>query len=190
MMTYGFDPYVPEINVQSVSFSVQNISSAHITTEGEIKFNITKAADCAVSIYDDIVVSIFYKEKPLSMTAKGRLWPNEWMGPEDLADAQTLNIWCPNVKVEIVAKTGLGTMAGGGGGGGGGGLGAIEMQIPDGGKWHTPQWPTLQLPVVSHYYSPHSHVMLFPPFAAKVGATLFRPKRLIAEVKARIAIRV
>ncbi|KAF7138136.1 hypothetical protein RHSIM_Rhsim07G0169200 [Rhododendron simsii] len=163
-MTYGFDPYGPEVRVESVSFSVQNISSCHITTEGEIKFNITRAADCAVSIYDNIVMSIFYKEKPLSMTvmepftqkgmnhtmvkamfpsivspidsriskrialyfirnssfefsfdvkAKGRLWPNEWTGPENSANARTLNIWCPNVKVEIVAKTGLGTMAGG-----------------------------------------------------------------------------
>ncbi|KAG5541074.1 hypothetical protein RHGRI_021079 [Rhododendron griersonianum] len=52
MMTYGFDPYGPEIHIESASFSVQNFSSYHITTEGEIKFNITKAADCAVSIYD------------------------------------------------------------------------------------------------------------------------------------------
>ncbi|KAI8547686.1 hypothetical protein RHMOL_Rhmol07G0215500 [Rhododendron molle] len=162
MMTYGFDPYGPEIRLESVSFSLQNISLSKITTRGEITFDITKPHDCSVSIYDDIVVSIFHKEKPLSMTvmepftqkekntmvkamfpsivspidtrvskrmalylvrnssfefsfdvkAKGRLWPNEWMGPEDSDDARWINIWCPDVKVEIVAKTGLGTMAG------------------------------------------------------------------------------
>ncbi|KAG5540781.1 hypothetical protein RHGRI_020868 [Rhododendron griersonianum] len=163
MMTHGFDPNGPEIHIQSVTFSVQNISSSHITTRGEIKFIVAKPRDCSASIYDDTVVSIFYKEKPLSMTvmepftqkeknhtmvkamfpsivspidtrvskrmalyfvhnssfefsfdvkAKGRLWPNKWMGPEDSDDARWINIWCPNVKVEIVAKTGLGTMAG------------------------------------------------------------------------------
>ncbi|KAI8553510.1 hypothetical protein RHMOL_Rhmol05G0021600 [Rhododendron molle] len=50
-------------------------------------------------------------EFSFDVKAKGRLWPYEWMGLEDSEDARWINIWCPNVKVEIVAKTRLETMA-------------------------------------------------------------------------------
>ncbi|KAH7847155.1 hypothetical protein Vadar_022602 [Vaccinium darrowii] len=157
-------PYGPEIHVHAVSFSLHNISSNHVTTKGEITFNVTNPLDCAAPLYGDIVVSIFYGEEPLSKTimepftlmemnhttakamfpskispvktwvseriasyfmsnssfefsfnveANGRLWPNNT--PEDMeidVSMRTISIRCPNVKVEIVTKTGEGTMIG------------------------------------------------------------------------------
>ncbi|KAH7846456.1 hypothetical protein Vadar_014239 [Vaccinium darrowii] len=157
-------PYGPEIHVHAVSFSLHNISSAHVTTKGEITFNVTNPPDCAVPLYGDFVVSIFYGQEPLSTTimepftqmemnhtmakalfpskispvktwvseriasyflsnssfeflfnvkANGRLWPNN--APEDMETERSIlaiSISCPNVKVEIVTKTGEGTMIG------------------------------------------------------------------------------
>lgn len=158
-----FDPYGPEIYIQAVSFSLHNISSAYVTTKGEITFNVTKPLDCAVPMYGDIGVSIFYEKEHLSMTimepftqmemnhtmakalfpskispietwvakriawnftsnssfefpfdvkATEGLWPNNGTVPEDMKTERFITIWCPNVMVEIVTKTGVGTMIG------------------------------------------------------------------------------
>ncbi|KAF7138174.1 hypothetical protein RHSIM_Rhsim07G0170400 [Rhododendron simsii] len=128
-----------------------------------VAVNVAKPPDGSVPMYGDIVVSIFYKEKPLSMTimepfthkeinhtmvkvmfpskispveprdlkrmtlyfvsyssfefsfdvkANGRLWPNNWIGPEDTETERFISVRCPDVKVDIVTKTGVGTMTG------------------------------------------------------------------------------
>ncbi|KAH7846879.1 hypothetical protein Vadar_019278 [Vaccinium darrowii] len=51
-------------------------------------------------------------EFSFDVKAIGYLWPDKWLGPGDFRSERWLTIWCPNVKVEIVTKTGLGTMAG------------------------------------------------------------------------------
>ncbi|KAH7847436.1 hypothetical protein Vadar_025995 [Vaccinium darrowii] len=157
------DPYDPEIYIQAVSFSLHNISLAHVTTKGEITFNVTKPLDCVVSMYGDIAVSIFYEKEhlstmvmepftqmemnhtmakalfpskispietwvskriasnftlnssfefPFDVKATGGLWPNNGTVPEDMKTERFITIWRPNVKVEVVTKTGVGTMIG------------------------------------------------------------------------------
>ncbi|KAH7846686.1 hypothetical protein Vadar_016953 [Vaccinium darrowii] len=163
MRASAVDRYSPEIYIHAVSFSLHNISSAHVTTKGEITFNVTKPLDCAVLMYGDIAVSIFYEKEHLSTTimepftqmemnhtmtkalfpskispietwvakkiawnfissssfefpfdvkATGGLWPNNGTVPQDKKTERFLTILCPNVKVEIVTKTGVGTMIG------------------------------------------------------------------------------
>lgn len=51
-------------------------------------------------------------ELSFDVKAKGNMWPNEWMRRGDIQSERLITFRCPNVKVEIVAKTGLGTMAG------------------------------------------------------------------------------
>ncbi|KAH7847081.1 hypothetical protein Vadar_021621 [Vaccinium darrowii] len=40
------------------------------------------------------------------------MWPDNWAGPGEFSSERWIRVWCPNVKVEIVTKTGLGTMVG------------------------------------------------------------------------------
>ncbi|KAH7846075.1 hypothetical protein Vadar_009491 [Vaccinium darrowii] len=67
----------PNIQVHSASLSLYNFSSSQITTEGEITFNVTKPPDCSAVFYDNLVVSLFHMEKPLSVANMESFFQNE-----------------------------------------------------------------------------------------------------------------
>ncbi|KAH7847002.1 hypothetical protein Vadar_020648 [Vaccinium darrowii] len=67
----------PNIQVHTASLSLYNLSSSQITTEGEITFNVTKPPDCSAAFYDNLVVSLFHMEKPLSVANMESFFQNE-----------------------------------------------------------------------------------------------------------------